>query len=46
MPELQAVTGQLYIVDGVMQTVDANTAVPGQVLTYTVAVTMGTQPVN
>ena len=29
MPELQAVTGQLYIVDGVMQTVDANTAVPG-----------------
>ncbi|WP_420632350.1 hypothetical protein [Candidatus Leptofilum sp.] len=29
MPELQAVTGQLYIVDGVMQAVEANAAVPG-----------------
>lgn len=29
MPELQAVTGQLYIVDGVMQTVEPQAAVPG-----------------
>lgn len=29
MPELQAVTGQLYIVDGVMQAVTVSTAVPG-----------------
>ncbi len=29
MPELQAITGQLYIVDGVMQTVESGTAVPG-----------------
>ena len=29
MPDLQAVTGQLYIVDGVMQAVEGNSAVPG-----------------
>ncbi|MCA9953577.1 MAG: hypothetical protein KC434_02585 [Anaerolineales bacterium] len=29
MSDLQAVTGQLYIVDGVMQTVDGTNAVPG-----------------
>lgn len=29
MSDLQAVTGQLYIVDGVMQTVDRTNAVPG-----------------
>ncbi len=29
MSDLQAVTGQLYIVDGVMQTVDVTAAVPG-----------------
>ena len=29
MSELQAVTGQLYIVDGVMQTVEPQTVVPG-----------------
>lgn len=29
MSDLQAVTGQLYIVDGVMQTVDVTSAVPG-----------------